>query len=260
MKEVATTTKTELAGFDDSAFSNVMPDQELSSRDIVIPKILTMQAGSPRVLEGSNTFGEMVDTLNWEVMARTKSAKEEALSLTCIPFFWKKAWIIRRLDNGRWVFDHILEMDRHNESLNPYEPWTDNGEDYKREYAHFFNVVIPGKPLPYTLCFRGASKKTGDALVTQMYVSNKMLKVKEAYLRSPMGAAIEVTPVKETNKDGNTYIKLEIRRLRESTKEEAVEALTWLETISSGGARTDYNMDEEQAGKKQEHVPDDIQF
>jgi hypothetical protein len=265
MNAVTKKQNTEVAGFDDNEFADLGPEQSVS-REIVIPKILIMQGQSPRVLDQENNFGELVDTMNWEVLASASGKNKEAMPLEFTPFHWVKLWINKYQVGDKWFFHSIDNIDHTNEALNPFEEWQGTDREgkpcnMKRVFMHLFYVLVPGKPLPYTLGFRGSSKKAGDSLMTQMYVANKMLKNVENYMRSPMGAMMQATPVKKT-KDGNTFIELEIKKLRESSKEEAMEALQWYKTVNAGEARVDHS-DIEQEGKSeapQGTVPDDIEF
>ena len=237
--------KNEVSTVDESGFDNVGPSQDITANDIMIPRILNMQLGSPKVVEGVAEFGELRDNLEWELLAAAKKGDTPAKTLEMIPFHWEKYWIIKKLNGQKYEFETMIKMDRSNQDLDPFEEWV--GEDKvkrKRMYLHLFYVLIKGKSIPYTLGFRGGSKKAGDALVTQMYTINKQLKNVPAYTSSPMGKVIEVTPVK-LSKDGNNFMAMEIKPLRDSTKEEAIEALIWNKHVSSGKAKVDLTDDDE---------------
>ena len=218
-----------------------------------------------RVLEEENKFGDLVDTMNWEVLANAAGKNTEALPLQFTPFHWVKLWINKYQVGDKWLFHSIDTIDHTNESLDAFAEFSGLDRDgktvtMKRIFMHLFYVLIPGKPLPYTLGFRGSSKKAGDSLMTQMYVANKMLKNVDNYVRSPMGSIMQATPVKKT-KDGNTYIELEIKKLRESTKEEAVEALNWYKTVNAGKATADHSdIETEGQAAPQGTASDDIPF
>lgn len=255
MKKEVTTTSKEVAGFDDSAFESLGPEQSLTSSDVQIPKILAMQAGSPRVKDGDAIFGQLVDTQNWEVLA---SAKEKT-KFEFLPFHWEKYWINKYEEGGVWKFHSMEKINRKNEGLDAFEIWKQEGKEMKRIYTHIFYGLIPGKTIPYTLAFRGGSKKNGDVLVTQMFVINPGLKNVDAYLRSPMGAVMSIHPSKEVSKTGQDYIAINCTKSRESTKEEAVEALEWFNNVKGGTAKADLS-EEDEVKSKGTHVPENVDF
>lgn len=240
-KELTKKQNTEAAVFQDSDFADVNPDQNIAKNDIMIPKILIMQGMSPKVLDGEAQFGELRDTLNWEVLAKIKTSNKPAQPLKILPIHWEKYWIIKKQDGDKWRFEAMEKMTPETENLDMYETW--EGPDNvlrKRVYLHLFYVLIEDKPIPYTLGFRGSSKKAGDALVTQLYVVNRTLNVKEAWKKSPMGKWITITPTKMT-KDDNTFAVLEVTPGEQATFEQACEAMTWFKAIKSGEAKADHS-------------------
>lgn len=228
-------------GFDDNAFAQAAPEQDITANDVMIPKILIMQPQSPRVVDQDNKLGDLVDTLDWATLATAKDKKNpEAKSFTVIPFHWTKFWIIKKKNGDKFEFVTMIKMDRSNQGLDPWEKWTENGVEHKREYMHLFHVIIPGKQIPYALAFKGASKQAGDGLNTQMFTINKNLKVDAAWKASPMAYTMEITPV-IINKNDTTYATLTYKVGRQSTFEEACEALTWSKAIKAGTTETDHS-------------------
>jgi len=229
-------------GFEDSDFAGAGPQQNITSNDIMIPKVLMMQQGSPKVLDGDFQFGELVDTLNWEKLGDIKRGDKKAKSLEVVPFHWEKFWVNRKQDGSRWVFESMVKIDHTNENLNAYEEW--QGEDKawrKRIYLHLFYCMVKGKTIPHVVGFRGGSKNAGDGLVTQMFTLNSSIKTKEAWKKSPMAKVMNITPVKTTNKSGETYCALEVSVHRDSSFEEACEALKWFKQISKGSTEVDHS-------------------
>jgi len=239
--EVTKTQETNVAVFNDSDFGDAGNEQELSKQDILIPKILIMQGQSPLVLEGEASFGDLRDTLENTLMGKCKTQKDDAQAVTCIPFHREKFWINKSKDGEKWKFESIVPITSENAGLDQYGTWVDeNDKVMKRILLILFYVMIPGKNIPYTIGFRGSSLDTGKALGTQMYVVNKGLKVPEAYKRSPMGKVIDLVP-KKVSKNDNTYCVLEMRVQRETTFEEACEAMTWYKSIKSGETTADHS-------------------
>ena len=229
----------------DADFGEVEADQNISSSDITIPKVLIMQGQSPKVLEGEATFGELRDSLNWEKVGCAKIGKKDAEPMNFLPVHWQKFWIIKGNIDGQWKTIGMDIMTRENEGLDPWTSWTnDEGTECKRIYCHMFYGILEGKSIPYNIAFKSSSKKAGDSIVTQMYVINKSLNVKEAWKKSPMAKWIEVTPTKQT-KENNTFIVLEAKAGRDATYEEACQALTWNKQIRAGQTKLD-DIDEDE--------------
>ena len=215
------------------------PVQDITSNEIVIPKIIPMQGQSPQVLAGDAAFGELRDTLNNDIMAAAESGKKAAVPMTFIPFHWEKYYITKVQDGAKWKFEKMEKITPAMAKLDPYECWSGaDGRMYKRIFLHLFYVLVPGKAMPYTIGFKGSSKRAGDALVTNMFVINKMNKSELAWKRSPMARVMSLIPKKES-KEGNTYIVLEAKPLRDSTYEEACEALQWLSSFRTSNVQVD---------------------
>lgn len=239
-KEITKQETTEMAVFNDNDFDQAGSDQKLSSKDIMIPKILVMQGQSPMVLEGDAMFGELRDSLNKEVMAKAKMGDKDALPITCIPFHRECYWIIKKQVGEKWQTVMLDKFNKENENLNQYETWQGEDGNYKRVLLLLFYIHIPGKVIPYTIGFKGSSLETGKALSTQMYVVNKSLNVDKAYLKSPMGKIIELTP-KKVSKNDNTYIVVDMTVKDDSTYEQACEAMKWYKAVSSGETTADHS-------------------
>jgi len=236
-----------LAVVSDSEFENVGPDQDTTAEDILIPRILCMQPLSPKVVDGEYAFGELRDNMNWELLASAKHGDAPAKSLVVLPFQCHKYWIQKKLDEGQYKFEEMIWMDHTNDKLNPFEEWKgEDGVARKREYLHLFYVLLKDKPLPYTIGFKGASHNAGKALYTQMYTVNKGLKNVEAFVSSPMGKLIEVTPVK-LKKGNKSFMAIEVKPFETTKREQAVEALTWYKNVSSGKAKADLSNDDDDA-------------
>lgn len=238
-KELTKTENTELTTTNEMDDFNIEAEQNITKNDIAIPKILIMQGQSPRVLEGEASFGELRDTLNWEILGQAKHGQKPAVPLEVLPIHWEKYWINKKADGDKWKTESMEKMTTKNENLGQYESWKgEDGINRKRIYLHLFYVLLKGKTIPYTIGLRGSSKQAGDALATQMYVVNKTINTKKAWLKSPMGKWITLTPHK-VSKNDNTYISLTTTAGKESTLEEAKEARDWYKAVRSGEMEVD---------------------
>lgn len=240
MKELTKKEKTEVTRVDEfaSAFASAS-EHDVSTSEIVIPKLILTQPGSPQVIAGDWFFGELRSTLDDELMAKAGKSEADSKHLEFTPIHHQKFWLTKKKENGKFKFETMEQISKSNESLDAFEVWSGvDGIERKREFLHLFYILIPGRPLPYTLGFRGASKRNGDKLLTQMYIMNKMLKVDHVWQKSPFAKTMKAV-VKKESKNDNNYAVLDISVLRDSTYEEACECLKWFTEIKKGQTKID---------------------
>lgn len=197
---------------------------QVSSQDIVIPKILCMQGLSQLVSDEKAKMGDFVDNMNEEVIGNYKSKPVEF-----IPFHMEKILIVSKLIGNDYKFERIEKVDASNENM-AYELEI-GGEKFKNEYCMNFYVLRPEDPsLPYIISFKGMSRKAGKILATQMYVKNAAAgKIPPAYV-------MELSGTKESN-DKGTFIVLNTKSTRESSADERQAAFNWYKTVNAGGVK-----------------------
>jgi len=199
-------------------------ETEVSSGDIVIPKIMLMQAMSEAVVADDSTvkMGEFLDSLSGKVIGSHKKP------ITVVPFHLEKIWIHSKSSGKDFEFDSITIA--HDPKEHEYIEVVD-GVEWKHEYCMNFYVIRPGDmTLPYIVTFKGASRKAGRALATQMFVKNKMAG------KIPPAVAMELTAKKESN-DKGTYYVWDVSAKRDSTQEEMSTAFDWFKTVNAGGTK-----------------------
>lgn len=218
-KEVTKKASTEVAPVDLDAFGG----GNMSSEDVVIPKVLTMQGLSKLVTEGKAKFGDFVDSLNSEVLGDIEKGLE------FIPFHLEKTWVVSRKEGNRYMFDHTEPVTAANEN----KKWEEviDGKEYKNEKAFNFYCIMPHDPsIPYLLQFKSTSLKAGRELATQMYIKNRAAgKVPPAKVMVLSGSRI--------SNDKGTFAVLKTGIERDSSQEEIMNCLEWFKTISAGGAK-----------------------
>jgi len=196
--------------------------QDVSSQEIVIPKILAMQGLSQMVMDGEASFGDLMNSMTKEKMGDLNNPVE------FIPFHRESIWIISRKQEGNWKFDAIEAITPQNDHYKFEE--VRNGVEYKNERCLNFYALTPkDMSLPVILSFKGMSRKQGNILNTIMYVQNR------AQGKVPPAKAMELYGAKESN-DKGTYVVLKTRVKRDSTAEEINACLEWYKIITSGGA------------------------
>jgi len=198
----------------------------VSSKDIVIPKILCMQGLSELVMDDNHEakMGDFVDSMTNEIIGNYLNKPVEF-----VPFHLEKIWIISKKSGNDFEFDRIEDVTLANEHRQYFE--VVNGVEYKNEYTMNFYVLRPeDTSLPYVISFKGMSGKTGRVLATQMYVKNAAAgKIPPAYVMSLAGS-------KDKN-DKGTFITLKTSVARESSDEERNSAFTWYKSVTSGKAK-----------------------
>lgn len=216
-KAIAKTQSTEVAA---PVNLDAFGSGSVSSSDIVIPKILTMQGLSKLVTDGEAKFGDFVDSMSTTVLGSINTPLE------FIPFHMDKIWIIEVMNGNKYEFDRIEPVTAANEARR-YEETVD-GKAYKNSKVMNFYVMLPSDmSMPYVLPFKGTSIKAGKALATQMYMKNRGAgKVPPAYVMEMFGE-------KKTN-DKGTFAVTSVRTKKESTVEEINECLKWYKGIAKG--------------------------
>jgi len=231
-QEVTKTESTAVAAqMDMGAWGN----SQVSSKDIVIPKILCMQGLSELVSDEKAKMGDLVDSMSSEVIGNCDKKPVEF-----IPFHLEKIWIVSKSNGSGYEFDHIENVTPENEGR-AYEETVD-GVNYKNEYCMNFYVLRPeDKSLPYIVSFKGMSRKAGKMLATQMFVRNA------AAGKIPPAFVMELSGNKEKN-DKGTFYTLQTKVVRESTDEEVASAFNWYKTVNAGGTKS-----HEEAAPKEEN-------
>lgn len=197
---------------------------ELSAKDIVIPKIWTMQGLSDFVTEGKAKLGEYVNSVTGEVLSDYKKG-----DLEFIPFHMNKLWYV--FEDGE--FKESIALTSANEDL-PFEE--DNGLiKITRSKVYQFFVLLTselegGSAIPYVIQFTRTSLQAGKVLATQMYMQNKMAGL------PPAGMAFTLSGVLEKN-DKGSFIVNKVQKSRQAMPEELELAYSWFKTV-----RTDKNI------------------
>ena len=215
---------------------------QVSSQDIVIPKILCMQGLSELVTDDKAKMGDLVDSLTSEVIGNC------AEGIEIIPFHMEKILIVSKHDGSDYQFDRIEPSSPANENL-PYEQDTAEGK-FKNEHCMNFYCLRPDDmSLPYIVSFKGMSRKSGKILATQMFVKNAAAgKVPPAFVMKLEGT--------KTKNDKGTFMVLKTSPSRESSNDEINQAFTWYKTVNQGGVK----VHEDTQGEAPVVSDDDVPF
>lgn len=204
-------------------------------KDLLISKVLTMQAMSDMVQEELAKIGEFRDSLTKELLGDITKPIE------FVPFHVKKLWdILISKDGSDFEWEKtvpLIEDPTHPEYNDNWEWLVDNGNvKVKRVRRLDFFCLIANQigkgALPVIISFRSTSYRAGQVLLNQMYVRNKMVK------KSPAGTVMKLGGTKEQNDKGK-FIVTSAMPLRDATVEEQNEAFYWYKLIQSSNVVVD---------------------
>lgn len=216
---------------DQTTSALAVPDQawgaeNITSEQIIIPKIMLMQPMSDFVTEGLAKMGEFRSSLEKErVLGTDKSPLE------IIVFGSFNTWNV--FIDGEYATSVPITVENVHAAREEIGP---NGEQITRSRVLNFYCLLPqdiakGESFPFVLSCKGTSEKAGRTLSTH-FMKLKMFK-------KPTAAWVfGVTPVKETN-DKGTFFVMDITKLRDSTEAEMVAAYDWYSVLQKANVKVD---------------------
>lgn len=227
---------------------------EISSRDIIIPRILLAQPMSDSVTNGSAKFGEFRESLAGELLGDFKKG------FNVIPFHMRKVWVEYDVTSGNDMknkkFLRITPVTPDNEA-NKYndEEKDDEGKTRKimRDYVMEFYVLLESElevgagAIPYTISARRSSAQAGKKLATQMYVKNASAG------KAPPAVTLEVTAKKESNDQG-TFAVWDVAPVKPTDARYQGEAFKWFQMVRAGAAKVDETAYAEEASEGVQHA------
>jgi hypothetical protein len=217
--------------------------QEITSKDIMIPKILPLQFMSEKVKNGEGKYGEFRDTLSNRLFGDLDTP------FVVIPFYLEKKWyefevVQNKAGARKREFSRVVNITAENDDL----PYVDSNGTIERDRCMDFYVLIPsevaeGIAMPYVLSFRRTSLKAGKQLATQFLANARAGKV-------PAAVAMQITG-KSVQNDLGEFVVAQASPARMSTNEEIIEAKKWYDLIKMGQTKLDDSdvIAEEQAEK-----------
>lgn len=206
--------------------------QEVSSQDLIIPKILPMQGLSQLVTQGEAKFGEFRDSINSNLLGDLDHPFE------VIPFHVEKSWLIQKKNaKGKFEFAGIRPITKDNEDWE--KEIVVDGVTYRRYYTYNIYVLIAkdveeGAPFPHVLSLRSTSLKAGKKVYTQMFVTNRMAG------KVPAAKVFEIRGIKTQNDEG-TFVVVDTKVTRDSTQEEIEHAFTYYKMLQEGKGKVDHS-------------------
>ena len=205
----------------------------LTAKDVVIPKILPMQAMSKKVTAGECKFGDLIDSLTNEVLGDQKKP------IQFVPFFMEKVFVVMEEKDGKFEFANQvpIKADNEGQEFEGVNPETKVKQKWYRTlnfYVLFPNQVENNEAIPYLLSFRSTSARAGQKLATTMFMKN--LKAG----KTPASTVMELSIAKKQN-DKGTFMVLDVKEVRASTQAEVNEAFAWVKTVKANRVKVDHS-------------------
>lgn len=204
----------------------------MSSKMLLIPRIMIMQLTSKPVREGQAIFGDFLSSLDMKKIGSVKQPLE------IIPIQMTESWLTFDInEKGERVYRDVTMVNEFNDNWKFKD--TENGKPIERDRVANLYCLIPeevkrGGELPYLLSFRSTSRLAGRKIATQMYALNS------GSGKSPAAKAFKITGEKVEGKKG-AWVQLDSVVSRDSTQQEEQAALKWFKTIKAGQAKVDHD-------------------
>jgi hypothetical protein len=227
----------------------------ITSKDVIIPRILLMQPMSPGVTEGKAKFGDFIESMNSEKLGDFENG------IKVVPFYMEKVFIeykITKKAGGKEEreFFRMVPITPVNENA-PYEDEAldqESGEmvPISRDRTMNFYVLLVKEleiesAIPHIISFRKSSLNAGKKMTTQMYMKNINAG------KNPASMIMSVLSKKQTGViDGNnvTYGVCDVAPVGQTPPEYISEAFRWLQIIKEGKTKVDENSFNAEAGQE----------
>lgn len=211
----------------------------VDNTDLLVPRILLMQAISEAVAEGKLNQGEIIRSTTNEVLAK----KGEGMEF--IPLLSFKTWVIMELIGGKYEFRRIEPMTLNNRE-EPLE-WESLGTKWRRDRCLNFYVLLPkdieremnalkslqdgGLPdpddalIPCVLSFRRTSYGAGKDLATHFK--------KAEHFRVPPAVTTFKLMSEVQKNDKGTYHIFKLEKAGKTTVSQLEICKQWYDTLQS---------------------------
>jgi hypothetical protein len=192
--------------------------EDISSEDMIIPKLLVMQGLSDLVADGKATMGEFRSSLDGKKLGDEKSPVE------FVVFNTFKDWVIS--EDGE--FTQIVPVTAENQGW-AYEEVI-NGHAIKRVKGLNFYVLLTediknNEAFPYVISFRSTSYTAGKKLATHL--------AKLRMFKQPSAAQVfSLSTIREKN-DKGTFMVLDVTPAAKATPEQLASAWQWHEVLKT---------------------------
>jgi len=205
-------------------FSDMMDETDVDVSDIIIPKMLTMQGLSEFVAEDKAKAGQIVGSLDGNLIA------DKGEQVEIILFHRFKTWINFKIVGGKEEFDSIENFTAQNANLP-----TEEG-DYKRyQSLNFYCLIAEDLKkesfLPYVVSFKSTNYKTGRAIET--------FRAKMKEFGKPFCFKTMKLGTKQVENDKGKFYINTVEEGRDTTDQELSKVRHWFSMIKESNIKVD---------------------
>lgn len=223
-QELATKTNT-LPVAADQHLDEWGPPPQVSQKDTIVSKIHLMQGLSKKVVARQAQIGELRDSVTNELYGDIQTPME------FIPFHMQNTWIESEWvadANGRsgsFEYKRTIPVTPENDNL-PYE--SEDGTTKRTRTMNFF-VLLPGEvaagtEIPRIMSFAVTSRRGGQKLATQMFVTNRVQN------KAPAAMVMKLSVTLDSNDKGTFAVK-DCEPSRPASQAELDSALKWFRVV-----------------------------
>lgn len=199
--------------------------ENITSEDILVPRLMLMQPMSEFVTSGECKMGDIIESLD-----HSKVLGSEKKPAELIVFGSFKTWRIEHdgeyhktvpwgPENAKWAYEEVVE---------DIAVTRDLVQNY---YALSVEDIAKGEAFPYVIAFKRTSMNTAKALgahLMKLQAQNK-----------PSAAKVfKLTSKKETN-DKGTFFVFEVAPGRDTTEQEMATTYKWYQQLAKATVRVD---------------------
>lgn len=204
----------------------------VSSKMLLIPKIMVMQLTSKFVRDEKATFGDFISSLTEQKIGSYKQP------LDIIPIYMYEIWVVYDVIKGKREYREIVPVSDLNDNWK-FKDTDESGKAIDRDRVANLYCLLPsdiqkGGEIPYLLSFRSTSRIAGRKIATQMYALNSGAN------KSPASKIFTITGEKKDG-DKGAWVQLDAKVARDSTQQEEMTALKWYKTIMAGQTKVEHD-------------------
>lgn len=185
-------------------------------KDIVLPKILLMQGLSALVGKGLAKVGDMIESLEEQIIGSPTEPVEMIIFDTFKTF--------ETYNNKKWV---STEMFKPEMAALPWNELVNDVDVERKTVINYYGMLVAdikaGVPFPVVITFRGMSYKAGKKLTT-------LFTRLEAFEKPSASIVLSIGAEQEENDKGKFHV-FTVAKSRNSTKEEVAACFEWYKLL-----------------------------
>ncbi len=217
-----------------AVFAKKSEAANIDRKDLLIPKLLTMQGLSKLVAAEKATMGDIVNSVTGEVLG----GKSKPVNVIPLKIF--KTWVRYKIQGGSPMYIGTEPFTPENANR-PWEESVDGGKIRNDQALNFYVMLEEDmkKPfaLPFVLSFRRTSYRNGRKLVNHFAQA-------EAIHQEAFGGTVELRTEKQQNDQGIFYV-FDVGATKATNPEYAAKCELWMKTLAEAKVTIDDSDEEE---------------